>query len=346
MRIRVFLFLLVLLPNSVLNARPKKDVIVMTNGDRLTCEVKRLDRGILVISLDYVDGSVSVEWSKVDHIESSQPFKIETEEGLIYSGTIRTASGKASRPRKIDIVDEKRGQEAVVAQSEVVVARQLEGSVWQNFHGSFSSGFIYADAGKSTQYSFASEITYHRERVSLEFDYQSSLSSATGAERSTRNQVDLKGQRKLRWSKWYYAGATSFLQSSAQGISIQSVFGGGFGRFLKNTNTAGISLMGGFALQRTHYKQQPAENLLVGLIVGDVNVFKFKKTNLSIKPVLLPSISEPGRVRLNLNAQYRLQIVSDWWWNITFYGNWDNRPPAGLIGSDYGASVGLSYSFH
>lgn len=346
MRIRLLLFLIVLLPSATLDARPKKDVIVMTNGDRLTCEVKRLDRGILVIGLEYVDGSVSIEWSKVERIESSQPFKIETEDGLIYSGTIKTASTAGSRPRKLDVIDEKRGQEAVVEQSEVVAARQLESSLWQNFHGSFSSGFIYADAGKSTQYSFASEITYQRERVSLELDYQSSLSSATGAERSTRNQLDLKGRRALRWNKWYYSGSTSFLQSSAQGIALQSVFGAGVGRFLKNTNIAGISLTGGFALQRTLYNEKPAENLLVGLIVGDVNVFKFKQTNLSIKPMLLPSVTEPGRVRLNVNTQYKVQIISDWWWNITFYANWDNRPPEGLIGRDYGTSVGLSYSFH
>lgn len=346
MRIRLFLFLLALLPGAPLDARPKTDVIVMTNGDRLTCEIKRLDRGILVIGLEYVDGSVSVEWSKVERIESSQPFKIETEDGLIYSGTIKAASEAGSRPSRLDVIDEKRAKETVLAHSEVVVVRQVEGSLWQNFHGSFSSNFIHADAGKSTQYSLASEITYQRERVSLELDYQSALSSATGAERSTRNQFDLKGQRTLRWNKWYYAGSTNFLQNSAQGIALQSVFGGGVGRFLKNTNTVGISLTGGFALQRTQYTQKPTENLLVGLIVGDVNVFKFKQTNLSIKPVLLPSISEPGRVRLNMNAQYRVQLISDWWWNITFYGNWDNRPPAGLIGSDYGTSVGLTYSFH
>jgi hypothetical protein len=32
-------------------------------------------------------------------------------------------------------------------------------------------------------------------------------------------------------------------------------------------------------------------------------------------------------------------------WNITFYGNWDNRPPPGFASSDYGASSGVSWKF-
>jgi hypothetical protein len=32
-------------------------------------------------------------------------------------------------------------------------------------------------------------------------------------------------------------------------------------------------------------------------------------------------------------------------WNISFYGNWDNRPPPRFSGSDYGSSSGLSWSF-
>ena len=32
-------------------------------------------------------------------------------------------------------------------------------------------------------------------------------------------------------------------------------------------------------------------------------------------------------------------------WNISFYGNWDNQPPAGFSGSNYGTSSGLGWTF-
>ena len=57
------------------------------------------------------------------------------------------------------------------------------------------------------------------------------------------------------------------------------------------------------------------------------------------------ALSDPGRVRFNTNASYYIKIVSNLKWNMSFYGNWDNRPPPGFSGSDYGTSSGLSWTF-
>jgi hypothetical protein len=46
-------------------ARDKTDILVMRNGDRITCKVKGLDAGLLYVSIDYVDGTTSIDWSKV-----------------------------------------------------------------------------------------------------------------------------------------------------------------------------------------------------------------------------------------------------------------------------------------
>lgn len=59
-------------------ARDKTDLIVLTNGDRLTCEIKKLESGVLYASLDSVDGSISISWSKVARIESKHLFLLQT----------------------------------------------------------------------------------------------------------------------------------------------------------------------------------------------------------------------------------------------------------------------------
>ena len=46
-------------------ARDKTDRLIMKNGDSLTCEIKGLEAGILYVSIDYIDGTASVDWSKV-----------------------------------------------------------------------------------------------------------------------------------------------------------------------------------------------------------------------------------------------------------------------------------------
>jgi hypothetical protein len=52
MNTRFLLLTLALLFPVQLYARDKTDIMVMTNGDRLTCEVKGLDAGVLYVSFD------------------------------------------------------------------------------------------------------------------------------------------------------------------------------------------------------------------------------------------------------------------------------------------------------
>jgi hypothetical protein len=327
-------------------ARSSTDVVVMKNGDRLTCEIKKLDHGVLSISLDYVDGTVYVDWLKVERIESNQLFEVETADGSTYSGTLKSVTAAGDEPRRIEIREDQPTDQAVVTQTTVVRADQLGNSFWQNLHGSLSGNFMYSKSNGTAQYNFSSELYYRRERMLLSSAYTSAFSRADGAVTSTRNQFDVKGQHLMRWSSWYYEGTGSFLQSSAQGIIFQSLYGAGIGRYLKNTNRVRFDVAGGLALQDTAYTEREAQKDLVSFLAAELRAFHFKKDDLTITPVLIPSITDRGRTRFNLNATYKIQIISNLWWNVTLYGNWDSRPPVGLKGSDTSASTGITYSFH
>ena len=327
-------------------ARPSTDTIVMKNGDHITCEIKKLSYGVLYVGMSYVDGTVSIDWSKVERLESKQLFRVETNTGVRYSGALRMVTSPDDQPRSIEILDEDTGGSNVVERSKVTMADQFGDSIWSRFHGTLSTGLMYAKANSATQYSLASDLRYEKERSSLELAYSSAYSNAEGSTPSTRNQLDFTAGRMLPWQNWYYSGQASFLQSSSQGITFQGIYGGGVGRFLKNSSSARIILTGGFAFNSTRYSHRPEEKNVTGLIAGNVYLYRFKKQNLNITPVLLPSITQAGRIRFNLNAQYNVQIVKDFWWNISLYGNWDNRVPVGLAASDYGTSVGISYSIH
>src|ERR1700757_1635777 len=83
----------------------KTDILVMKNGDHMTCEIKGLDSGVLYVSFDYIDGTASVDWSKVARLESQQLFVVKTEDGTVYTGLIRTPETPAGRPVKIQIFE-------------------------------------------------------------------------------------------------------------------------------------------------------------------------------------------------------------------------------------------------
>jgi Protein of unknown function, DUF481 len=331
-----------------LHARDKTDVMVMKNGDRMTCAVKGLESGVLYVDFDYIDGTALVDWSKVSQVESKQLFVVKTEGGAVYTGTLSTPEKGAGRPLRIQVVGSPE-QEAVIDRSQVVQIIATSDKFWQRFNGGISWGVIYAKGNQSTQYSLGSEASYVRERWAARASFSSNLSSSTGVTVSTRNSVNFGALHLLPWHHWFYSGLGGFLQSSEQGITLQSTFGGGIGRYLTNTNRASVALLGGAAWQNTKYKQSivppGGQNVAAALIYAEAKLFKFSKTNLDATAGLLPALSDPGRVRFNTNASYYIKIIGNLKWNMSFYGNWDNRPPPGFSGSDYGTSSGLTWTF-
>jgi len=77
--------LALLLPLPVL-AREGTDVIVMKNGDHITCEIKALRGGVLSVGPPYVIETISVDWSKVARVESKQLFPQRT--GRVSTSTL------------------------------------------------------------------------------------------------------------------------------------------------------------------------------------------------------------------------------------------------------------------
>jgi Protein of unknown function, DUF481 len=348
MNIRIIILMTALLVAAPLLAREKTDVLIMKNGDRMTCQVKGLTGGVLYVSFDYIDGTTSVQWSKVAHLESKQLFIVKTEDGSVYTGRLSTPETPAGQPVKIEVVETPE-HEVELERTQIIKLAETSDRFWQRFNGEISSGIIYSKGNQSTQYNFGADAAYVRERWNAAADLSSSLSSSTGASVSTRNDLQLGASRMLRWDNYFYAGLGNFLQSSEQGIKLQSTLGGGIGRYFKNTNNATISILGGLAWQSTQYDPSVLpvgqQNLGAAVIAAEVKLFKFSKTNLNINATVLPALSQPGRVQFSTNASYFVKVFSNLKWNVSFYGNWDNQPPAHFSGSDYGSSSGLSWTF-
>jgi hypothetical protein len=237
----------------------------------------------------------------------------------------------------------------VVAQPQIVNVNQTADRIWQRFNGDINLGTTYTKGNQSTQYNFSSTVEYPRPRWGAALGYQSTLSSSSGSAVSTRNALTFDGQRLLRWNNWFYAGDATFRQSSEQQIDLQTNIGGGIGRYLKNTNRANISLMGGLAWQNTKYSATNSElgtqDVTGALIIGKVNLFQFDKTTLIITGTAFPALTQPGRVYFATDVSYYVKLWADIKWNTSFYGNWDTRPPANFSGSDYGISSGLGWTF-
>jgi len=171
---------------------------------------------------------------------------------------------------------------------------QTSENFWQRFSGEISFGIIYSKGNQSTQYNLGAGTAYVRERWNAKADLSSSLSSSTGTNTSARNSLGLSVQRLLPLNHWFYSGLGTILQSSEQGINLQSTLGVGIGHYFKNTNRASISVLGGAAWQQTNYQPSTvpigSKTVASALIAADVKVFKFSKTNLSATANILPAL--------------------------------------------------------
>jgi hypothetical protein len=337
---------LVMPPSSALG--PKNDVLYMKNGDKLTCEIKSMDAGAIYVSLDYVNGNISVEWARLARLESPNLFLVSLDDGTVYNGRIAIHPVEGTDSVLVVITDID-GRVATFDKSRIASFSSTGASFWGRLNGNISSGISYAKGNETSTYSLSSNVNYPRPRWSAALGLNSNFSNSSGADASTRNQIQLTAAHLMRWNNWYYTGFGNGLQSSEQQIALQTVLGGGVGRYLRKTSNVRISAVGGVVWQGTTYESSVStasrEDMLGLLLLGTVSYVKFKKTTLTLTVNAIPSLTEAGRFYFNTNASYFLKLFGQINWNLSFYGNWDTRPPAGTSGNDYGINSGLSFTF-
>lgn len=348
LRFTSVIFFLVLSVQVHSYAQDRTDVVVMKNGDRITCEIKGLEAGVLYVSLDYVDGTIAVQWSKVARLESNRSFIVKTESGSVYTGKVSAAATAGDQPVKIQIA-QAADKEVEIETAKVVSMDTTSKRFWNNLNGEINAGLIYSKGNQSTQYDINAALEYPAGRWSVQGDFHSTFSTSSGSSASERNQINLNVKRLLPMQNYYFTGIASFLQSSEQGISIQTSFGGGIGHYFKNTNRTRIALVGGMAWQRTNYDGTSStlatQNTTAAVIATEIRASRFKRTSFNLDATLLPSLSDPGRVYFKFNQSLNIKLYRNLSWNISVYGNWDNRPPGGLSGTDFGTSTGLGWKF-
>jgi len=339
--------LALLLPLPVL-AREGTDVIVMKNGDHITCEIKALRGGVLSVGPPYVIETISVDWSKVARVESKQLFLVKMEDGTVHTGTLNSVESTAGGPMLIELAESPE-KKVVVDSSKMTEVGETSEKFFQRFTGGVGFGVLYSKGNSSTQYSLNGLAAYPRARWSAQLGLSSTLTHSKGVSASTRNQVTGGALHLLPWNNYFVGGIGGFLQSTEQGIAGQTLLGGGAGRYFKNTNRTVFYVLGGVSWLNTHYQQAvlpiPTQNIAGALIDANLDVYRFNKTTLNVTGILLPALSDPGRVFFNTNVSYYVKIFGNLSWNISAYGSFDNRPPGNLPSSDYGTSSGLSWTF-
>ncbi len=340
--IRTWLLVLLTVISVTLTAaaRAKKDVVILKNGDRITCQIKSLARGMLTVGTDSM-GTVEIKWPDVDRITSSFLFSVEDTQGQIYVGSLEAASDV----RRLNVA----GSQGAVSNLDhlsIVRLHELEDVRWRRLSGSVDLGMSFTKASERKQFDFSGDIMYRTERYSGQLTYSSTIGTSEGETDADRQLVTVAGSRQMS-RKWLAYSRASFEHNLELELDRRVSILGGPGYRIFQSNRALITAIGAGAFTRESYYTEGSSKNAEGFFAIDAQFFKIysPKVDIVSQFAYLPNFSTIGRRRIDFNTKVQFEIFRDFFATVTFYDSYDSNPPSETaVGNDYGFTTGITWS--
>ena len=340
----IFINLLFVL-TVVLTASAKNvdDVVVLKNGDRLTGEIKGLQSGELRFKSDYMAEAVRLDWSRIERLESKSTFMILLVDGKLVTDVIRLLPSHSDEVANFVI-----GNSGItVHQLDVIRITPADRHFWKRLEGSIDFGFSFTSGNDQYQTNLAATSTYRTGDHSFTASIDSSFSGQTEGDSLRRNQFSFDYRKQLS-RRWYVGGLFDLLHSDQQSLDLRTTVGALAGRNVVQTENTRLSLFAGIAGTREHYSEsigRPRTTNADAITGADFATFRFNRTDIRSRFSLFPSLTTPGRMRLQATSDLRIKIVKDLWWGFHVYENFDSKPPVRADQNDLGVSTSLGWKF-
>ena len=321
-------------------AAQKVDTLTFRNGDRVTGEIKRLSRGELEYATSQM-GTVGARWIYVVRIESPRFFELTARSGARYYGALRAApdTGRV-------IIHVAQFADTVPLDSIVDIVPIGQG-LWRRIGGYLDLGLTFAKANSNTQFSLGAEARYRTRgwlaRLTGESYYQKQASTPA----TRRFNVTFFGQRFLT-GLWGVGGSTSLESNEELGLDARGTVAAAAGLALQRSTATLITAYAGLAGTSEDYSGVAPTTNLEGLIAleGDIYRFGDHRLDLSARTHALPSLTDRGRVRVEVDVRVSYEVLRDFTLGLTLYDDFDSRPPGGSgSANDYGTSFTVGWTF-
>lgn len=342
-RLATIVFLVLFLQLTA-TAKSVEDVVVLKNGDRMTGEIKGLQRGELRIKSDYMAEAVRLDWSKVQSLESKSTFMIWLVDGKLVTNVMRLLPTK---DQAANFVIGNSQENIRVHQLDVIRITPADRGFWRRLEGSIDLGMSFTSGNDQYQTQLTATTTYRTGAHSFTASVDSAFSGQTEGTSTTRNQFTFDYRRQLN-ERWYVGGLFDLLRSDQQSLRLRTTAGGLIGRNLKQTEHTRLSVFGGLVGARENYTAllgRPEATNADGLAGVDFFTFRFSKTDIRSRLSVFPSLTTPGRIRFQTTSDLRIKIVKDLWWGFHIYESFDSKPPVAADKNDLGVSTSVGWKF-
>jgi hypothetical protein len=334
-------FLLILLLISSQPARAEKtDIVFLHNGDRITGEVKSLFRGKLEFKTDHM-GTLYIEWEEILEIVSQTGQSIELTNGQRFYGAL-------AKPENNDTLAVKTGQgEVGIDTADVVSMYPVESGIWDRLDIMADFGFSWDKGSNVGKYNLSINTEYRLPESLTKASFTTELTTQSDA--SSTKRANLNGIHNIfKPQKKFLAYFGNLEHNDELGIDLRALAGAGYGWVPIRSQRNWFSLGGGLDINRELPTDGESETNLeaVGMITYQYFKYSSPKREFNFDMRVFPSITDFGRWRANLNSDFRFELISDLFWKMGVYFDYDSAPiSSDAASTDYGITSGVSYKF-
>ena len=310
----------------------KTDKVTLRNGNMLTGEIKSMKFAKLLFDVDG-PGKIDIKWEYIVKIESNKTLQITMRNGDVYVTTMDSLSSVVPYAMLDDIVEIVRIKDKFI--------KRLDGSV--------NLGFNYAKSSDNAQFTFSSTTTYRKPKKETTLKINSVLTHNSADTVVSRKQdATIDYYRKLR-NSWYANSVFGWQQNSQLGLKSRFLLSGSGGKIIINSNQQRLLTGAGLAFNledrgdSTGYKSN-----LESLFMIQYKKFRyiFPKISIDAQYLLYPSLSDWGRVRMDLQVNTSYEFFKDFNVGLSFYDSYDNRPSSKAASTnDFGINFTIGYIF-
>lgn len=318
----------------------KTDVVTLANGDRITGEIERLERGRLEFSTDDA-GTLYLEWDKlVSLVSTTRIFDVVTTDDRRYLGSLGPSAA-----RTLAMIEA--GGTTTLQMAQVTWISPIGRGFWKKLDGSVDVGFNYTQSSGIAQLNLNTKTSYRRPgfqaRVNL---------SATGTATEDIDNRDDRGAVDVAYIRyregWVLSGWGRFETNESLGIELRSLAGTGIGPRLINSNRGQLWLGGGVAVNWEDAVDLQTTTNVEAVFVFDASYYTYDrpKTTIDVTFQYYPSLSDFGRQRIQLDTSLKREVFKDLFVSLNLFDSFDSRPPNATFDSnDFGIVLSIGWSY-
>jgi hypothetical protein len=322
-------------------AAEKTDVLFFSNGDRLTGEIKSLERGKLRFNTD-ATGTIAIEWDDVAFLSSDQNIQVETEAGVRHLGRLSLAADQ------VQLVVETDAGPVNLEMQQVVLMTPIEERGIDRLDGDVSVGYNFAKASEVQQFQFSADLDFRTETRIFALEADAVQSDSEDNDSSQRQSLDLTYTR-LRENRWLTGAVIRLDRNDELGLDLRTSVGVGGGRILSQTNNTTLQLTGGVQLSRENVSAGVSDEDTVeafGSLNWDWFRYDTPELDLSTNLQIFPNLSDSGRVRAEFDISLKWEMIEDLFWELSFYDSYDSDPVVlDAEKNDYGIVTSVGWEF-